>query len=697
MKKIKLFLSLVLVTILFGCSSSSGSSNSGAPIKTTFMVYIVGSNLESDNYLGNVNIREMVEGTKGDTDTNIIIQTGAGQHRSTPAADPIYNQPLLVTDWTKLKLHKIHNGQLTTIEEDMGASCHKYETVPNCTPMSKGNITEFIKKAVAQAPADRYVLVLWNHGSGSIHGYGDPENSSSVIDIQEAIKNSGVHFDIIGYDACLMATLDSAYSLKDYADYYVASEETEDGFGWDYKKIMETVAANKSISSRDLAVRITEVYHERYIDDPTHTLSVIDLSKIEAVKTAYENYTNAMNSNISAQGTGLNAWVDFNDARKKVDHYAEYADSNILHVDLKDLVFLSSNGNKDFGLIEAINNAVISNKSGRATSYGISIFMPYYYDLMNIDSSSSQPKDIVNYEQLYGNIMPYNTSFIKSLYNISKNGANERAITISNQNSQDLGTSTKYTGNVNSSYGFREINVLSYYNDQSNMMLGTPIMEQTNLTGSDATNFNYDFTVTKGMLQLANHDDTVNVRPYAVEDNMTGTNEHKLSIIAYHATPESVQCMEENSSMLPEELMLFKCGIFSFVMDITVNNNGNVVAVDPDLKVYDKRATRIAAVLQPGDTVFLNSAIVTSGNIQQGMEVSFDKNNKFVIQQDLVSSFKGSIVDTVDANAVKFMILAINHAGGRKVVDYPGGINAKTNADYMSEADIIAKAYKSRP
>lgn len=696
MKKIKLFLSLVLVTILFGCSSSSGSSNSGAPIKTTFMVYIVGSNLESNFYAGNINIREMVEGTKGDTDTNIVIQTGAGQHSNTPAADPIYNQPLLVTDWTKLKLHKIHNGQLTTIEEDMGASCHEYEAVPGCTPMSKSNITEFIKKAVAQAPADRYVLVLWDHGGGSIHGYGDSQNLSSVIDIQEAIKNSGVHFDIIGYDACLMATLDSAYSLKDYADYYVASEETEDGYGWDYKKIMETVAANKSISSRDLAVRITEVYQERYINDPTHTLSVIDLSKIEAVKTAYENYTNAMNSNISAQGTSLNAWVDFNDARKKVDHYAEYADSEYLLVDLKDLVSLSSNGNNDFGLIEAINNAVISNKSGRATSYGISIFMPYYYDLMLLDASS-QPKDIVNYEQLYGSIMPYNTNFIKSLYNISKNGANEGAITISNQNSQDLGTSTKYTGNVNSSYGFREINVLSYYNNQSNLMLGTPIMEQTNLTGSNATNFNYDFKVTKGMLQLANHDGTVNVRPYAVEDNMTGTNGHKLSIIAYHAIPESVQCMEENSSMLPEELMLFKCGIFSFVMDITVNNNGNVVAVDPALKVYDKRATKIAAVLQPGDTVFLNSATVSSGNIQQGMEVSFDKNNKFVIQQDLVSSFKGSIVDTIDANAVKFMILAINHAGGRKVVDYPGGINAKTNADYMNEADIIAKAYKSRP
>lgn len=694
MKKIKLFLSLVLVTILFGCSSSSGSSNSGAPIKTTFMVYIVGSNLESNSYFGNINIREMVEGTKGDTDTNIIIQTGAGQHSNTPATDPIYNQPLLVKDWTKLQLHKIHNGQLTTLEEDMGTSCHEYEEVSNCTPMSKGNITEFIKKAVAEAPADRYVLVLWDHGSGSNGGYGDSKNSSSVIDIQEAVKNSGVHFDIIGYDACLMATLDSAYSLKDYADYYVASEELEDGYGWDYKKIMETVAANKSISSRDLAIKITEVYQERYINDPTHTLSAIDLSKIEAVKTAYENYTNAMNSNISAQGTGLNAWVDFNDARKKVDHYAEYADISFLHVDLKDLVSLSSNVNNDFGLIEAINNAVISNKSGRATSYGISIFMPYYYELMFLDASS-QPEDIVNYEQLYGSIMPHNTSFIKSLYDISKNGANEGAITISNQDSQDKGTSTQYTGNVTSSYGFREINVLSYYNNQTNLMLGTPIMEKTDLTNSDATNFNYDFTVTKGMLQLANHDGTVNVRPYAVEDNMTGTNEHKLSIIAYHATPESVQCMEASSSMQLYS-MLYKCGIFSVVMDITVDNSGNVVAVDPDLKVYDKRATRIAAVLKPDDTIFLNSAIVPSDNIQD-MKVSFDKNNKFVIQPDLVSSFKGSIVDTVDTNAVKFMILAINHAGGRKVVDYPDGINAKTNADYMSEADIIAKAYKSRP
>lgn len=695
MKKIKLFLSLVLVTILFGCSSSGSSSNSGAPIKTTFMVYIVGSNLESNFYFGNINIREMVEGTKGDTDTNIIIQTGAGKYRGTPAAnDPKYNQPLLVTDWTKLKLHKINNGQLTTIEEDMGTSCHKYEEVPNCTSMSKGNITEFIKKAVAQAPADRYVLVLWDHGSGSNGGYGDSKNSSSVIDIQEAVKNSGVHFDIIGYDACLMAALNSAYSLKDYADYYVASEEFENGYGWDYKKIMETLAANKSISSRDLAIKITEIFQERYINDPTHTLSAIDLSKIEAVKTAYENYTNAMNSNISAQGTGLNAWVDFNDARKIVDHYGEYADSDYLHVDLKHLVSLSSNVNNDFGLIEAINNAVISNKSARATSYGISIFMPYYYDLMYLDSSS-QPEAIVNYEQLYGSIMPNNTSFIKNLYNISKGGANEGAISISNQKSKDLGTSTQYTGNVTSSYGFREINVLSYYNNQSNLMLGTPIMEKTDLTNSDATNFNYDFTVTKGMLQLANHDGTVNVKPYAVEDNMTGTNEHKLSIIAYHATPESVKCMEANSST-QLDLMLYKCGIFSVVMDITVDNSGNVVAVDPDLKVYDKRATRIAAVLKPGDTIFLNSAIVPSDNIQD-MEVSFDKNNKFVIQSDLVSSFKGSIVDTIDANAVKFMILAVNHAGGRKVVEYPGGINAKTNADYMSEADIIAKAYKSRP
>lgn len=44
-------------------------------------------------------------------------------------------------------------------------------------------------------------------------------------------------FAFIGFDACLMATVETANMLVPHADYMFASEETEPGYGWDYTEI----------------------------------------------------------------------------------------------------------------------------------------------------------------------------------------------------------------------------------------------------------------------------------------------------------------------------------------------------------------------------------------------------------------------------------------------------------------------------
>ena len=78
-------------------------------------------------------------------------------------------------------------------------------------------LEDFVVKAIKRHPAEKYALDLWNHGAG-IAGFGgdysSKKNDLSIIEILNAAKSglerTGViHFDIVGWDACLM----SAYTV----------------------------------------------------------------------------------------------------------------------------------------------------------------------------------------------------------------------------------------------------------------------------------------------------------------------------------------------------------------------------------------------------------------------------------------------------------------------------------------------------
>ena len=85
-------------------------------------------------------------------------------------------------------------------------------TVPMTDP---NTLTSFIKWCAKNFPANRNQLIFWDHGGGSISGYGYDEKfkssgSMNLAEINQALKKSGVTFDFVGFDACLMATLETA-------------------------------------------------------------------------------------------------------------------------------------------------------------------------------------------------------------------------------------------------------------------------------------------------------------------------------------------------------------------------------------------------------------------------------------------------------------------------------------------------------
>ena len=127
------------------------------------------------------------------------------------------------------------------------------------------HLVDFVNWAKKTAPAQHYMLIVWNHGSGWDKSGGlkdnwlrgisyDDEtgNHMSTPDLGNALAAIG-KLDIYASDACLMQMAEVDYQIKDYTSYIVGSEQTEPGDGYTYNTILGPLVANPGMSALDLA------------------------------------------------------------------------------------------------------------------------------------------------------------------------------------------------------------------------------------------------------------------------------------------------------------------------------------------------------------------------------------------------------------------------------------------------------------
>lgn len=143
-------------------------------------------------------------------------------------------------------------------------------------------------------------LVFWNHGSGSINGVCFDElhdkDSLSLREI-DSVLNSVYDkmtdkFEFIGFDACLMSTLETANILVPYARYMFASEECEPGGGWNYTDIMNFLSENPDADGTNLGEMQCPSYYQHCIDNDDYegsTFSITDLSKLDELLISFNN------------------------------------------------------------------------------------------------------------------------------------------------------------------------------------------------------------------------------------------------------------------------------------------------------------------------------------------------------------------------------------------------------------------------
>ena len=126
-------------------------------------------------------------------------------------------------------------------------------------------LADFISWGIQSFPANRYALILWDHGAGwsGIAYDGDAPTFDggdhiSLPDLQGALEQglaeAGVPaLDVIGFDACLMGQLDVFQAVRPFSHYAVGSEELTPGQGWDYEALLRTLYANSDVDGRSLA------------------------------------------------------------------------------------------------------------------------------------------------------------------------------------------------------------------------------------------------------------------------------------------------------------------------------------------------------------------------------------------------------------------------------------------------------------
>lgn len=347
----------------------------------TVMVYMIATDLESNYGMATADLQEMIAGLGEKPENMHIIVYGGGCKGW--RNNVFSNSSNLV--------YELNAKGLTKLGEDGD----KVMTDPS-------TLAGFIQFCGRNYPANRNILIFWDHGGGSVTGYGYDERhrsagSMDLAEIYTALNDGGVKFDFIGFDACLMATAETALVTGNFADYLVASEESEPGIGWYHTNWVKALCQNPQIETIQLGKVIVDDFVNKCATDARGqdaTLSVTDLA--EFTKTApavLDSFSTSTTEIINNDG-----YASVAKARAGAKEYA--SSSRIDQVDMTDLA-MNLNSDSSRALADCILSAVKYNNTSSTIkdSYGLSVYFPYRN--LSTVSSAIRTFDKVNINYKY--------------------------------------------------------------------------------------------------------------------------------------------------------------------------------------------------------------------------------------------------------------------------------------------------------
>ncbi|WP_018702132.1 clostripain-related cysteine peptidase [Anaeromusa acidaminophila] len=415
MKKPSFFkVALALILSFFLLVSFTGSRAAAAyrPTDTwTIYWYVCGTDLESKSGAASADIQELLQ-VQLPANVRVLIQTGGAVEWHTPA---------------------IPAGAVGRYLYDKDG-IHTLQELPDADMGAPDTLADFLRYGAKNYPADHRVCILWDHGGGSAAGVCYDERtkrSLSLNDLRAAFEAAAAPdhenppFELIGFDACLMATADVMHDLHGLTRYMVASEEIEPGNGWDYTGWVGALARDPSMNGAALGKAICDTYLagcEAYGTADAATLSVVDMRGLPKLREAYEAFGAAALR--QAEKNPQAFFASFSRAAGTAVSYGgntrEQGYSNMV-----DLGSLSKNARSLLPgvadtLRQAVQESVVYKVNGpyRKESSGLSGYYSYNGDADHFMAYAEQaapllPMKCLYYDLIFGKMPPQATPYLQ--------------------------------------------------------------------------------------------------------------------------------------------------------------------------------------------------------------------------------------------------------------------------------------------
>lgn len=332
----------------------------GATDDYTILLYLCGSDLESNDSFATADLKEIVSSGATPEGVNFIIETGGAKSWSKDSREVTSDGNTIPTTLTTWFVNS--NGKL-----------EKTTTQPDDTAMSyKSTFKSFLEWGLATYPADKTAVILWNHGGGMEGCCFDERKTEAYLtpsDLYSALKevlgtgSNAKKLEWIGYDCCTMQMADIASTNADYFHYQIASQELEAGEGWVYSEwttmLYNSVKNNTPLETGDLLKVICDDFVESYnatlaeegypLSDNDQVLSYLKLDNMQTFTDAFNEFTSGYNNETS--------YDKVVSASKKVLRFSELSGQSVGDVDMRALL-LQLGASNSSAVVQAFDNII---------------------------------------------------------------------------------------------------------------------------------------------------------------------------------------------------------------------------------------------------------------------------------------------------------------------------------------------------
>ena len=356
MKRLSLFRALLVLCTGIPFAGSGRAEEDGT---LTILVYMTGSDLESGYGAASNDLMEMAASGVG-RNVHLIVMTGGS-----------------------LTWDRYFEPESTCVSEVTARGLRVRERLG---PMNMGEaetLSWFLSYGKERFPADEYALILWDHGGGPMNGVCYDELNDydclTVAELRAALEESPFgesgRLSWIGFDACLMASVETAAACAPYAEYMIASGETEPDTGWDYGFLGDI---RGEADGAGIGRHIIDRYFASFPNDGAFrlTLALMDLEKIRRVEDALDSMFSA-----PAMRVDENSFSVLSNRRRDSEDFGRAsAGAGYDLVDLYSLAehFMEQAPEEASELMEAIEAAVVYQRSSVTDVRGLTVYYPCY-------------------------------------------------------------------------------------------------------------------------------------------------------------------------------------------------------------------------------------------------------------------------------------------------------------------------------